>query len=276
MSKLPRGITEWTTTEGVSVVRLHYTADPEKRTTEWLEQAKRGMPEADFRREYELSWFSKSGAAVYPDFKFERHVAQSTLHPLQGRVVARGWDFGRTPACISTQFSPLGQWCLQKEWVTTDEGIRSFGDRVVRECSLWYPDYTFVDYVDPSGFYKGQNDEQTCISILREFGVHCRPGKQDVPTRIDVITQQLLGTVDGELPRLIISPNCTMLISGFAGGYQYETLRTGRVKEAPKQNETAHIHSALQYVGTGLFKRTSKKQEPSNQKMPDMSVIYGR
>ncbi len=47
---IPEGVTRWRTKQGVTVVRVHYTADPAKRTAAWKEEQKRGMSEAMWER----------------------------------------------------------------------------------------------------------------------------------------------------------------------------------------------------------------------------------
>lgn len=50
----------------VCVVRLHYTADPLKRSPEWFEEATAGMSNAQIRREYEIDFNALIGERVFP------------------------------------------------------------------------------------------------------------------------------------------------------------------------------------------------------------------
>lgn len=49
------------------VCRLLYTADPNKRSDEWLEEAKAGMSPSRFAKEYEIQWDALDGAKVFPE-----------------------------------------------------------------------------------------------------------------------------------------------------------------------------------------------------------------
>jgi len=53
---------------GFVVLRLHYTADSMKADPGWIEQAKRGMPEADWRQEMEIDYEALSGVPALPQF----------------------------------------------------------------------------------------------------------------------------------------------------------------------------------------------------------------
>src|SRR5262249_25011124 len=51
------GVTEWDCPRnGVHVVEIHYTADPNKRDPAWKREAQRGMPPRGWAREFEITW----------------------------------------------------------------------------------------------------------------------------------------------------------------------------------------------------------------------------
>ena len=49
------------------VATLHYTADPSKRTAEWKSEARAGMRDADWRKEYEIDYTALSGEHAFPE-----------------------------------------------------------------------------------------------------------------------------------------------------------------------------------------------------------------
>lgn len=55
------------------VARLHYTSDPDKRSEQWLAEAKAGVPESKFRKEYEIEWDALDGQKVFPEILTYRH-----------------------------------------------------------------------------------------------------------------------------------------------------------------------------------------------------------
>lgn len=56
------------------VVRLHYTADPAKRSAEWLEEARSGMDAARFAQEYEIDYMALRGKRAFPVLQTHRHT----------------------------------------------------------------------------------------------------------------------------------------------------------------------------------------------------------
>ena len=48
-----------------TVARVHYSLDKEKNTPEWITEAKRGMPEQGFKREYEIDYSYYAGKPFF-------------------------------------------------------------------------------------------------------------------------------------------------------------------------------------------------------------------
>ena len=76
---MTRGISTRKTSLGFEVFRLHYTADADKSPeTEagraWLEQAKQGMSDARWRKEFEIDYGALGGELVFPEFEPSFHV----------------------------------------------------------------------------------------------------------------------------------------------------------------------------------------------------------
>lgn len=58
---------------GFIVVTLHYTADPRKRSPEWLKAAKQGLHPSRFEQEFNISYDAVMGEKVFPELKSRRH-----------------------------------------------------------------------------------------------------------------------------------------------------------------------------------------------------------
>jgi hypothetical protein len=114
---------------GFCVVELDFTADPDKRDPSWIARirATSGMTEADIQREYFRNWKIPAGdeQPYYPEFKgrggrrFYVHRLKKLIatHEVAGRpmsVVYRGWDFGRTPACVWAQAKDNRLWFVRE------------------------------------------------------------------------------------------------------------------------------------------------------------------
>lgn len=76
-----RGISTRETSLGFHVMRLHYSADEDKNPdTEdgraWLAQAKQGMSDARWRKEFEIDYGALGGELVFPEFDPSIHVIE--------------------------------------------------------------------------------------------------------------------------------------------------------------------------------------------------------
>ena len=113
-------------------------------------------------------------------------------------------------------------------------------------------DFRFVG--DPAGNQMAQTSENTPFMILRAAGITAYPAPtNDTQVRIESVESVINRLTDGT-PSLIISPTCTVLISGFEGGYQYKRqyhMGKENYEEKPSKNRFSHIHDALQYAMLG-------------------------
>lgn len=71
-----QGIESWENRNGIVVLKVHHTADPEKRSDEWItrESAKYGGQKSAFwRSEYDIDFGARRGGLVFPSFSPDRH-----------------------------------------------------------------------------------------------------------------------------------------------------------------------------------------------------------
>jgi hypothetical protein len=245
----PQGVAEYDTPDGFHILRIHYTADPAKRSEEWKREQQQGTTAADWEQEMEINFNVPKGLPWYPEFRYDFHVAKGHLSPIPGRPVIRGWDYGLTPATVFCQTTAKGQvlvlWPELQSW---ESGVLAHGRVVQSESATYFPGYTFADWGDPSGSQRAQTDEKTCVQVLREeFGINVNSGpvaaaQRDLPVRKALTTI----TPDGQ-PMLLIDPRCTWLIAALTGGYQRKEV-AGRVTDQLADNEYTHIVDALGYV----------------------------
>jgi len=87
---------------GFCVVRLHYTADPAKRSESWKREAMAGMQEAKFRQEYEIEFDALEGAKVFPEIQqYRNHIVVPDFEWPEGQRFWAGYDHGvRNPSAF--------------------------------------------------------------------------------------------------------------------------------------------------------------------------------
>lgn len=195
------------------------------------------------------------GKPVYPSFRKESHVSKSPIEPKVGSEIIVGIDFGRTPSAVFTQQLHSGKWTIFHEVIGQDMGAGRFADVLKREIAKnkWEGfDFKFVG--DPAGNQMAQTSETTPFMILRAAGINAHPApSNDRVMRVEAVEGVLNRMVDG-YPSLTVSPTCTVLISGFEGGYQYKRqyhMGSEKYEESPSKNRFSHPHDALQYAFLG-------------------------
>jgi hypothetical protein len=258
------GIEERETPSGIHCLRLHYTADPHKRSPEWLKEAKRGMNDRSWRKEYEIDWTVASGLPVYSDdFVREWHVAKEPLTFNPNEPIIRGHDLGAThllPAGCWCQADAMGRLNVLAEYVTwTGRGdmragsMPSYSENIIFMTNRMFDDAEMIDYCDPAGWTKSQTDEKSCVDILHANGIYPRQGAVTFTKRKEAI-QGILRKASGGRAQILIDPRCSMIIEGFEGAYKYEQIgETGRYKPVVEKNAWSHVMNALEYVVAGVF-----------------------
>jgi hypothetical protein len=261
-----QGVTEYDTDQGIHVLRIHYTADPDKCSPEWAAEQRRGMTEAAWQREMEINFNVFAGKAWYPEFRIDFHVAKEPLAVIDGRPIARGWDYGLTPATIFCQTTAKGQLLvLYPELQSVDCGILAHGRVVKSESATYFSKATFNDYGDPAGNQRSQTDEKTANDILRsEYGINVLPGPVSFEARDNAIRKSLTTmTPDGQ-PMMLIDPRNTWLIAAFTGGYHRKEV-AGRYLEEPDKNEYSHIMDGYGYVASSINSIPKKKHRTTRR-----------
>lgn len=251
-----------------TVARVHYTADPGKRSQEWKDAARAGMAYTDWLREYEIVWSSFEGVPVYlDDWSRAFHVSQDPLSYAENVPIVRGWDFGLAAhgmACVFAQLLQSGRLFVYRELTGTGMGLERFVEEVNRYGTEWFPKCRrYFDVVDPQGFARSPLDERTCCSILRNPPLRARPipGERGILQRRATVVAFLKQNVRG-LPKIQLDSSCTMLIEGFDGGYHFAYDVRGRLRDEPDKNEYSHPHDALQYLCSRVTRIDMSQQQP--------------
>jgi hypothetical protein len=259
------------------VFELHYTADPAKRSQQWKDEAKAGLPVRDWMREYELHWDSYEGLPVFPDFSRQVHVKQN-LGPQFGLPLLRGWDFGLTPACIVAQLQGR-QLIVLHEFTEMNMGADRFADIVLPQCAVLFPQWIgkgqWIDFIDPAGANRDQSNEGSCALTLDSKGLQCIPGAVAFEDRRKAV-EKLLTTFDKEGPCVLFdSTTCPVIIRGLEGGYRYPDSVLGREPNQlrPLKDEHSHPLDAFQYIATGI---QTKKRPSKGSQIPQIGFSFNK
>ena len=217
---------------GVYIARIHYTADPSKRSPEWKANEKKGTTTEGWEREYEINWTVSAEPKYYPEFNYNLHVAQDQLRPIDGRPLVLGFDYGLTPATVIAQ--------------TTAKGQKT-------ELDTYYPGYSYTAVGDPAGNQRSQTDEKTANELLyNTYGISVEPGELTQTGRSEAVRYFLTTLTPDGKPLLLLDPRCTMLIEAFTGGYHRKVVGS-RVQDEPEKNEYSHLMDCLAYICAKLY-----------------------
>lgn len=262
-----RGLRGWKTDEGWLILRLHYSADPERVSEEWLHDAvqgyRGGFEGRDWLREMEIDFGAYKGEPVYPQFDPNDAVKVTKFNP--HIPLLRGWDFGyRHPACVWAQLWPDGTLAYLHELYPTlnrEEvpGIATgpFADLVLHETERLFPQATdrnksagVLDFCDPAGTQHKDASDYSSIEILQQRGIEPEWSVVGRKNRINYLRRHV------EQPgRFRINPHCTLGIKAFSAAYRYPEEKTGGAdREMPdlgkkvQEEPYVHIMDALEYV----------------------------
>jgi hypothetical protein len=265
-----KGISTRTTSLGFSVLRLHYASDPDKGpATEagrlWMEQAKAGMSDARWRKEYEIDYGALGGQLVFPGFDPGIHVVEEfRIDPSQWTVWMACDPHPRTPhaflwLCINRE----GEMVVKFSWwpqnyVRADfhATVKHYAECVetVEEQFGWK---VYNRVMDSAGKGMDADEERTYFDAYRDAGIYFRPAKKNRDlSGFDLINEALKPTsfVVGNEQKM--KPRLTIMTGNEELVWQISHLRfaewRGNVtdKDPPEkpQEKRRHLVDCLAYI----------------------------
>jgi len=160
------------------VCTLFYFADPDKRTPEWEAEARMGMTEAQWAKEYLIDYTALYGEKVFPEIVSRREdIVVKAPYPEIGPLVPcfGGFDYGaRNPASFHVYAIMDGITYAVWELYEPCVNVAEFAQKM-RDCPYWGQ----IKYVaaDPSIWYSNQQmKDGNVTSIYNWFlqnGVSC-------------------------------------------------------------------------------------------------------
>lgn len=212
--------------------------------------------------------FSRDGKPVYEEFNDTLHMVEN-IEPDPRLPLLIGMDAGLTPAAVFAQPGPDGQLRLVDEVVPGQGyGASRFAAEVLERILQRYPGVPWIRaWCDPAAQYGADREGgelawvETVSSVLG-FPVQIPAGgSNELGLRLDAVRHELVTTIDGHRPRMIVSrKGCPMIVRGFASAYRYRKRPDGAPSQwepTPEKNKYSHPHDALQYVVLGHRGRQS-------------------
>lgn len=266
---------------GFVVCRLHYTADPRKRSPEWRQEAARGMSRAKFEQEYEIRYDAQMGELAFPEIKSRRADIICRTGPYINGVFPAslpmwaGFDYGaKNPSAfeVFTQVDGV-TWAIW-ELYEPCRNIIEFSKKL-RDCPYW----SQIRYIvhDPDISNLKQRDIRTgdVTSVRAQFeqlGItRWVAGNNDESAWLSTMAKHWCG---GGEPTFRILESCPMLIDEFENA-TYVTmserqLETQNYREALVDRHN-HALDATKYFMNSTATRTQYKQI----RLPNLVAGYG-
>lgn len=274
---------------GVTAIRLHYSADPGRDVSTpegaaWHERARRLYPDPQqWNQEMEINFWVAAGTRVYPEFSETVHC--QPLEHRSRKTIYRAWDFGwHAPACLIAQVDPQDRLVILHEVIGHEETTRGFAQRVIQQCSQWYPLHTpgYEDFCDPAGQQvnaaASERSESRDVEILNKLGIYPRWewgwSRKDGRSLVHQLLQQRINGTPG----LYVDPGqCPVLIQGFLGKYVYPERQNGAVRDEPDESchPWADAHAALRYLCTGLYSMLGLRRHAAPPPVARETTFHG-
>lgn len=262
------GITQWRNrSNGFKVIDLEYKADPRKRDPEWLVTQKKGMPKAEFAREYGDKWLVYEGKPVYEDYDPDLHDLHGPIYALRRCRLLSGWDGGPADTNLAWALllafpDELAVIVIDEFWVD-DGDVRGFVDIVRSRLNLeWYKisGGFSIHVADPAVFTPNNVTKSSMADEMRKHGMAPTPGAVSFSARRQSVTELLTKTHKAHqegrvVPRFRVHERCEMVREGLGGGYHYPKAASGiggKYKPMPLKNEFSHVMNAVEYACSKL------------------------
>ena len=249
-----------------TVICLHYTADPDKRSKDWYEAERarffaQGKTEEAWEQEYELS-FDKTGLPkLYPSYDSAVHEADVEFNPRWPVIV--GLDFGYSyPACVFMQHNRETDQIIALDALLLEKcDIDEFAEIVLNYQNMHFKPETddgikrhikYRYFGDHSGTH--QRDTGNNAKILRKrHGIGMRSRFSKPEERTQLIRTRLRVRKNGT-PGMLVNRKCHLLTEGFRGAFSSKKDLAGNPTGIPYKDGTYdNVHDALGYPIDNLF-----------------------
>lgn len=267
-TEVMQGLFTWRNhNNGFKIIDLEYSAAPWKRDPEWLMLQRKGMPKAEFNREYGRNWVVYEGKAVYDDYDPDIHDLRGAIYALRRCRLISGWDGGPHDTNLAWALGlafpdEVAVLVIDEFWVN-DGDVEGFVDVVrTRLNTDWFKisGGFSVHVADPQVFTPNNITKSSMADIMRKYGMPPIPGAVSWSARrqgvIDLMTKTYKSKGEGRVvPRFRVHERCEMIRTGLGGGYHYPKMAAGiggQFKPQPVKNEFSHVLNCVEYMCSKL------------------------
>lgn len=154
------------------VATLYYFADPTKRGPDWEEEARYGLSEAQWRKEYLIDYTAQAGAKVFQEIiTHAKHIVLKPPYPEFGpkQVYFGGLDYGSNSPSSFHVYAIVDEvvYCVWELY----EPCRNVSDFVnkMKSCPHW----NSIKYIvgDPSIWYSNQQAKEGNVTSIYNYFV---------------------------------------------------------------------------------------------------------
>lgn len=298
--RTPFGCEVYKTFSGARRCRIHYTADPEKRSAAWKARARVGIPDQEWNREMELDDRIYDGLPVYPTFVDKVHCParfhKEKMPYIPGSMLIGGWDCGTAGLRLAfsllqiTPHSRQIQLLLEvAPWQPTSMEIMA--PAVIETLRLHYPNLVhLIRHVGDQTVINHQGaTSKSSYEVAMEHGITIKPASNNWHKRHSSVDWALSDMITETAPRFVVCQHLAPVAAeALRGGFQWKKnphqAQTGAatVVMKPIKNMYSHIADAIQYgvmTAKSFIEQYSGQTTQYNRFDPDdmafMEEIYG-
>ncbi|MEA3272433.1 MAG: hypothetical protein U9P90_02090 [Patescibacteria group bacterium] len=220
---------------GYTVVRLHYTADPDKDNSEFKTEARKlsGTKEK-YEQEYEINWDVVLGDLIWSEFSRKHNIEKFKFDPTLSLIET--WDPGVWTCCLISQLTEWGQLRIFDARLN----IMSDASKIKLPQFLEsYRKHQKINYPDPAFIIPIEDVAAKHTEALVEFTAHDlikkhygrEPINHSLVNRkeevLHLVSTKLLETVINPETKkhekaIVIHPQAEKVIKTFTIGYKYK------------------------------------------------------
>lgn len=264
---------------GFVVCRLHYTADPRKRSPEWRAAAAQGMSTAQFEQEFEINYTAKEGEKAFPEI-FSR---RSEIVLREGPYIDNEWpkdlpmwggfDYGaKNPSAFTVYTVVDGVIYALWEMYGPCRNLNDFSE-LMKSCPYWLQ-LRYICYDPTMEGRRSHTAEGDIVSVLAQFqqrGIHkWVRGNNDETAWLSLMSKHWCGK---EITFKILN-TCPMLIDEFESAtyitLSEHQLETQNYREALVDRHNHALDACKYFMNSG-----AAQAPPKPLHLPSMVASYG-